>query len=380
MTARATIWLALALAVAMPAGAAERNLEMRLAGSKAVEIRNLIGMARLVPGREELVIRAVVQADERSLADEVRFQSSERRGAVSVIVEYPASVSSFRYDGPRSGRFESSVDYDGRKLRVSSSRGELLQVDLEIEVPAGMRLRLHQDFGPIGAEGVDAELALVARRGDVRVADGVGRLLADTGSGRIEVSSFRGDVAADSGSGSVRVENVLGRVKADTGSGSVKLRGIDGDIVADTGSGSVEITDARADRIAVDTGSGGVRFRDVAGSLHVDTGSGSVRGEGVAAGSEVQVDTGSGSVTLTGDLGGVQRLVVDTGSGSVELRSDSPLAWRLDLSSGSGGFKVDLPSLSNVESSRRRFRAVSGTGSGTAKISTGSGSIRIAAP
>lgn len=353
--------LVLAAIVSLPAVAAERNLELRLDEARPVQVDNLVGAVHILPGAGELVIRARVSADRPELADEVRLGTRERGGALEVFVEYPAGVSRIGYDGEQFRRLNASVNYLDRKMRVTTSGGERLRVDLEIEVPEDSRLSMRQRIGSVTAEQVRADLAIDSRFGRIQVTDGIGRLRADTGSGSIKVAGFRGNIVADTGSGGVYIENVLGQVSADTGSGSVDLRGIDGDIVADTGSG-------------------GVRFQDVTGSLNVDTGSGSVRGEGVVAGPNVVIDTGSGGVSLEGDLGAVQDLVVDTGSGSVTLRSNAPLSLRLHLSTGSGGIRVDVPALSDVTSGRRSFRGVVGTGEGRARIATGSGSIRISAP
>jgi len=370
-------FIALCLIAAMPAAAAERALELRLDETMPVQIHNLAGAAKLVAGDDGLVIRARVSADKQEIADAIRLSTRERGGVLEVVVEYPESLSRVRYDGDEFRRLDVNVEYQGRKLRVSGSSGEAVRVDLEVLVPADARLGLRQAVGPITAEQVRAELVLATRVGHVSVADGMGKLRADTGSGRASVTGFRGDVVADTGSGNVVIENVLGNVEADTGSGNVSLRGIDGDVLADTGSGSVTIQDARGERIVADTGSGGVRLKDVAGSLNVDTGSGSVKAEGVVAGPELIVDTGSGGVALAGDLSAVRRLVIDTGSGGVSLDSSAPLSLRVDLSSGSGGISVNVPVLSEVTSGRNKFRAVIGDGEGTAKISTGSGSIRI---
>jgi hypothetical protein len=353
-------YLALALVLATPAGAAERMLELRLDEARPVELHNLVGAVNLVPG-EELVIRATVSADDPAVADKVRLETRERDGALEVSVAYPAGISRVRYEGDEFRRLDVSVDYLGRRMRVTNSGGERVRVDLEITVPAGQELGVRQRVGALTAERVHGDLLLVSRFGRVRVSDGAGRLRADAASGSIEVAGFRGEVVADTGSGSVRIENVLGTVTADTGSGAVVLRGIDGDMVADTGSGSV-------------------RINDVTGSLKVDTGSGSVRAEGVIAGQRVAIGTGSGSVSLEGDLGAVRELVARTGSGSVTLRSATPMSLELHLSTGSGGIRVDVPALSDVTAGRRSFRGVVGTGEGLARISTGSGSIRISAP
>jgi DUF4097 and DUF4098 domain-containing protein YvlB len=374
------IFLALmALAGAMPA-AAETSLELRLDGARPVQLHNLAGSARLVPGQGELLIRARVSAEDPRTAEEIRLVTRERNGVLEVAVEIPSRVTHVQYDGDEFRRVDTRLEYEGRRIRVTTKGGERLRVDLEIEVPQDARLAVRTGIGPVTAERVRGDLVLATRFGHVTATDGSGKLRADTGSGRVVVAGFRGAVVADTGSGSVKIENVLGNVSADTGSGSVELRGIDGEVHVDTGSGSVSITDAKAQQIEVDTGSGSVRLRDVSGSLNIDTGSGSVRGEGVVVGPELLVDTGSGSVSLEGDLGAVRRVVVDTGSGSVNLRSTTPLSLRVNLRSGSGGVRVDAGALSEVESGRNRFSAVIGDGEGTARVSTGSGAVRISAP
>jgi DUF4097 and DUF4098 domain-containing protein YvlB len=368
-----------ALAVSLPA-AAETMLELRLDGTRPVQLHNLAGSARLVPGEGELLIRARVSADDPRTAGEIRLVTRERDGVLEVVVEIPSRIAHVQYDGDEFRRVDTRLDYEGRKIRVTTKGGERLRVDLEIEVPADSRLGVRTGIGPVSAERVRGDLALATRYGNVTANDGSGKLRADTGSGRVVVAGFRGAVIADTGSGSIKIENVLGNVSADTGSGSVELRGIDGDVHVDTGSGSVSITDARAQNIEVDTGSGGVRLRDVSGSLNIDTGSGSVRGERVVVGPDLLVDTGSGGVSLEGDLGAVRRLLVNTGSGGVNLRSTTPLSLRLNLRSGSGGVHVDAGALSEVQSGRNRFSAVVGDGQGTATVSTGSGAVRISAP
>jgi DUF4097 and DUF4098 domain-containing protein YvlB len=353
--------LFLGLVVSLPAMAVERIVEMRVDGSVPVRIENLVGRARIVPGDGELVVRATISAERQDLADAVQVRRINGRDGVSIFIDYPDEVSRIRYDGDEFRRIDASVEYQGRKIRVASSRGERVRVDLEILVPSGRALRVTQAIGGIEARDVRGNLALVTRYGAIQVADAAGELDVRSGSGRISVAAFRGPVKADTGSGAVELENILGRIQAETGSGSVGMRGIDGDVTARTGSG-------------------GVRLSDLTGTLDVRTGSGSVRVERLTAGADLSVATGSGGVSVAGDLAAAGNIAVRTGSGSVRLESSTPMSLRLELSTGSGSFKVDVPSLSDVESGRRSFRAQVGAGDGFAKVSTGSGSIRIQAP
>jgi len=361
MKASRVFLLSFLLLAALPAVAAERTLELSIEEAAAIRIHNLVGATRIVPGDGPVVIRALISAERQELADGVRLRQTERRDGIQVVVEYPDSVSRVIYDGEEFRRLDAIVDYQGRRIRVTSSKGERIRVDLEVVVPADRVVEFHQGVGGIVAERVQAELTLASRFGAVRVADGAGRLAITTGSGRVSVAGFRGDVTTTSGSGAVALENVLGDVLAKTGSGVIGLRGIDGDVTAETGSG-------------------GVQVNDVVGTLNARTGSGSVRVEGLEAGPELTISTGSGSVSVTGDLSRVEQLVVRTGSGGVTIESSTALSLGLNLSTGSGNIRVDVPVLSNVDAGRRSFRAIVGDGAGTARVITGSGSIRITAP
>jgi DUF4097 and DUF4098 domain-containing protein YvlB len=358
---RALAGLLLGILVSLPAVAVERILELRIDGSAPVQVENLVGRVRIVPGDGDLLVRATVSADRQDLADAVRMRRADGPGAVSVVIDYPEEISRIRYDGDEFQRLDASVDYQGRALRVATSRGERVRVDLEILVPSGRSLGVKQAVGGINASGVRADLSLVTRFGAIHVADAAGRLEAQTRSGRINAASFRGDAIVSTGSGAIDLENVLGQVQARTGSGGVQMRGIDGDVTAGTGSG-------------------GIQLSDLAGSLNARTGSGSVRVERLKAGENLSVSTGSGGVSVEGDLAAARNIALRTGSGGVTLESSAPLSLRLELSTGSGSLNVDVASLSQVESSRRSFRAQVGGGDGSAKVSTGSGSIRIRAP
>lgn len=357
------LWMTLLLAAGLagPAQAAERTLELQLADVDTLLVRNLAGSVRLVPGGGEFVVRATISADRQELADAIELRRSDSRGRAEVVVAIPANLSRVLYDGEEFRRLDVSMDYMGRRIRISGGSGERLRVDLEIAVPAGRSLELRQGVGGIESSGLDADLLLESRYGRLRIDDGAGSLAATTASGSVAVTGFRGEVNAQAGSGSLTLENVLGSVHAKTGSGAVSLRAIDGDQRAETGSG-------------------GIRVEDSAGSLTARTGSGSVRVDGLTAGPELNIATGSGSVTVNGNLGPVREVSVRTGSGSVRLESSSALSLDVHLSTGSGSLRVDVPTISNVESGRRSFRGTVGAGAGQARVVTGSGSVRITAP
>lgn len=304
----------LGLLAGAPEGAAETTRTLRLAlnpdsvGRFAVE--NLAGVMRVTAGSgTEVVAIATVHAESEDLAAGMRFeQVTNEQGIPALRLRYPADRhSTFRYPGSGSGRSffgwgdSSSVKYDGRKVRVSSSGGVLLYADVEVHVP---RKRVEATFrnavGALWGDGLE---------GTVRF---------DTGSGDIELSKMRGDVVADTGSGDVKAVSVSGTLKCDTGSGDCDIQGFDGDVLeCDTGSGTITVRSVTARRIAADSGSGDVN----------------VSGADVE---EFFADTGSGDVDLEAPGKRLVRVKADTGSGDVRLRlaRDATFEARADIGSG----------------------------------------------
>jgi hypothetical protein len=351
---------ALALLAAWPAAAAERVVELQV-DVATLRVTNLAGSVRIVPGAGGPRLRATIKADSDAVATGVRLENKRDGDMASVTVLLPDGLDEVRYEDEQFSRLDVRLEYEGERIRVRSSGGERLRVDLELQLPEGARLELRQGVGDIDVAGVDADLNLSLNYGHVRAADGQGVLVAMTRAGNIEVKSQRGQLDARTGSGDVDIENMLGTTRARTGSGDVSLRGVDGEMQVETGSGDLELA-------------------DVIGSLRARTGSGDVEIRGLGAGPSLDIATGSGDVDAEGDLGALREVRVRTGSGDVMLASTSPLSLKVSLATGSGSLKVDVPVMGNVESGRRSFKATVGAGEGQAEIKTGSGDISVKAP
>lgn len=353
------VMAALACLAAWPAAAAERVVELNI-DADALQVTNLAGSARIVPGAGGIVLRATIKADDAALAEAVRLEQGRSDDVASVTVQLPGGLDEVRYEDEQFRRLDVRLEYEDRRIRVRGDEGQRLRVDLELELPEGKRLELRQGVGDIGVAGVDADLELSLNYGRLRAADSRGALVASTRSGDIDIRSQRGQVDARIGSGDVRIENMLGATRARSGSGDVSLRGVDGEMQVETGSGDLDL-------------------EDVAGSVRGRTGSGDVEVRDLRAGPKLDISTGSGDVHAAGDLGALRDVTVRTGSGDVTLRSTTPLSLRLALATGSGGIKVDVPVMGDVESGRRSFKATVGAGAGEARINTGSGDIHIEA-
>lgn len=342
-----TPWLVGALAAALAVSPLDAQESYRL-GSDAVSIYNLAGSVEVVEGSGSDVVVEVRRGGADADALEVEVDRIDGREALRIL--YPADRVVYS-DGPGRSSTDVRVRDDGTFYDRGGRRGRRVQVrsrgsgleahaDLTIRVPAGRDVAVYLAVGESTARGLDADLRL------------------------------------DQGSGAAEVIDVRGRVMVDTGSGDVRLSSVEGpEVEVDTGSGEVSLERIRADEVRVDTGSGAVEGMGIlAGALDVDTGSGSIELTGVES-PNVVCDTGSGSVRLAFDTD-VDRVEIDTGSGSITLRLPESAGAALDAETGSGPINVDLP-IRLTRSERRHIRGSLGDGEGRIHLDTGSGGIRI---
>lgn len=131
-------------------------------------------------------------------------------------------------------------------------RGDSPQVDLEIEVPAGLHLRVDDGSGSIDISRV---------HGDIRI---------DDGSGSLVLSDVGGSIEIDDGSGSITIRQARGNVSITDGSGNIEVRGVAGSVTVDDGSGSIDVSDVDEDLVIVDDGSGGLDFSNIRGRVDTD--------------------------------------------------------------------------------------------------------------
>lgn len=304
-------------------------------------VHNLAGEVTVAAGSGRAVVVEVTRAGQD--ADELRVT----RAGDAVRVVYPGDRIVYPRMGARS-RSTLQVRRDGtlggsmagarRVTVVGSGRGTRAYADVRVLVPAGRTVAVHHGVGVVRVTNVN---------------------------GRVEVNGS---------SASVDARGTRGELDVEVGSGSVDVRDAEGPVTVETGSGSVELENVRGARLDVSTGSGRIRGAGLrVASLDVEVGSGSVTLDGVQS-RGVTVETGSGSVRL--GLTSDADLAVETGSGSVAITVPSSFGAELDIDTGSGGIDVDLP-VTNRRASRGSFRGRVGDGVGTARISTGSGGVRI---
>lgn len=129
--------------------------------------------------------------------------------------------------------------------RADSGHGSNATIDLEVQMPTGVSLNVHDSSGSIDVNDVAADVVIDDGSGSIEIRN-VASLSIDDGSGSIQVNGVAGDVSIVDGSGSITVREVGGSVTIDDGSGSIQVHDIEKDvIIEDDGSGSVSISGVR---------------------------------------------------------------------------------------------------------------------------------------
>jgi hypothetical protein len=344
---RAVLVLAGLATLGLPARAeVTRTLEASLPASPgaAFAVLNLAGTLTVVPAPGPAVrVKATVHAESDALAASLSLGTVPGKdGTPTLRVEYPVDrYDEFRYPARGPGS-DSGIDYAGRKVRVSGSRGVLLYADLVVEVPAGAgKGRLQTHAGAIEADRLEGNLRL------------------ETGSGAVHISHSKGDLAGDTGSGDVIARDVQGSFRCDSGSGDCRIEDFEGDELAcDTGSGAILVSRARARTLKLDTGSGRVRL------------------EGIDA-EEVKVDTGSGSVEIEALGDRLRRVAADTGSGAVRLRLPPQAGFEAKTNLGGGDLRCDYADAKTIVKRREVVGCRRGDGRIEIRVDTGSGGLVI---
>jgi hypothetical protein len=180
-------------------------------------------------------------------------------------------------------------------------------------------------------------------------------------------------LVAESGSGDLQLSNLNGTVKAHTGSGSIRADKLGAGSHLETGSGSIEATNLMGST-TLQTGSGDIRGGlGSAGDVVAGTGSGTINLTGVQG--AVKAETGSGSLEIGGQPTSPWKL--ETGSGDISLQVGSGARFTLDAQTGSGSVKTDLPLTMRGSLDKHHISGTVNGGGPTIKAETGSGDIRI---
>lgn len=203
-------------------------------------------------------------------------------GSGGMTVEGRAGTSDVRVSAVLCASSEDRLEALDVSLDASGSRGYLetdypdwrgrgdnqyARIDLTIEVPPSLHLRVKDGSGGIEMVGV----------GSVEIEDGSGGLVLediqgdieiDDGSGGLSIRGVRGNVRIEDGSGEIEVEDVSGSVRLSDGSGSIDIRRVEANVIVDNdGSGTVDVSDVGGNLSVDGTRRERIRYRDVRGAI-----------------------------------------------------------------------------------------------------------------
>lgn len=250
MTRQTTLTAAVLLGAAamIPAGIAAQNKckfreDMEL-GARAGE------SLRVDAGAGKLVIRGSGGTGQVRVAATLCASDEDRLAALDVTL-----------DG---GRLD--TDYPRNRAGGWFGGNRYARIDLVVEVPAGMNLRVEDSSGSVEITGV-GEVEIDDGSGSIQLR-GVAAVEIDDGSGSLRIEDVAGHVTVNDGSGSLRIEDVAGSVTIEDGAGSLRISAVGGDVSVSDGSGSVEITSVGG-TVRISAGAGSVTVRDVDGDLVV---------------------------------------------------------------------------------------------------------------
>ena len=140
------------------------------------------------------------------------------------------------------------------------------RIDLVVEVPSGMNIRVEDSSGSLTIEGV-GEVDLRDSSGSIQLRD-VGSVVIEDGSGSLKVENVTGDIEVEDGSGSMQIDGVTGDVLIRDGSGSIRVEAVGGTVRIDgVGSGGVSVRDVEGDLVVRDGRRERIRYSDIRGVL-----------------------------------------------------------------------------------------------------------------
>jgi hypothetical protein len=258
--------------------------------------------------------------DANDLLDDIVVTVDEPDGAdnnLRILAPKPAGVTD------STGEFQFEFEDDELIVTGILSARRVALVRLKITIPPVHAVQVSQGNGPVRGDGLDADSALSANNGDVRVFNARATMTLRTENGRIEDRSHTGNVDAMANNGPIELVGMRGSALLRTVNGRVQIDDHRGSIDVATQNGGLEIElDALAVGESVLGRSSNGRIdlnlpRDIAAQLRAAVGNGAVSFDAS------DFDAVNGSITsklVTVALnGGGPSIDVETGNGLVDV-------------------------------------------------------------
>ena len=220
---------------------------------------------------------------------------------------------------------QTRVEYAGGRLLIKapknwrqySFRGGGESVDVQVELPAGSRLRGETGVAALRCRGRLGECRYKTGIGDIQL-DRAGAVQLRTGVGDITVERAGGDAELTTGSGSLRVDGVDGTAVVKNSNGDTWIGRVTGDLRVNAANGRISV-DQASGPVAAKSANGDVRLGEVAhGTVLAQTAFGKVE-IGIRDGVAAWLDLNTRYGTVRNDLNSADR--PGAGEDVVEVRA-----------------------------------------------------------
>jgi hypothetical protein len=235
-------------------------------------------------------------------------------GAIEVVAgDRPDAVVTVSPTNPtrapdRRGADETTVDFDGRRLTVTSPKprlswiGPTESVDLKVELPTGSRLTAEIAVGGVRTTGRLGATRIKSSMGPVEL-DAVGDLWLRASHGNATVGTAEGGVEVTTDHGQIRIGGVTGDALLKASHGTIMIGESGGDVEAKLSYGDLEITKALAS-VTAKTAYGAIQLHEVSGgSIQLESGFGQIT-IGVRSGVPAWLDLSSKEGHVRNELDG----------------------------------------------------------------------------
>lgn len=145
------------------------------------------------------------------------------------------------------------------------------RINLDIEVPESINVKIIDGSGSIAVRGLRANLQIDDDTGSIKVKNISGEVRIGDSSGSIAIEEITGNVIVIDGSGGIDIDSVHGDLNVKDGSGGIKIVDIDGNVTISDGSGTIEIQDVKQNVLIIirEEGSGIVEVEGVKGKVTI---------------------------------------------------------------------------------------------------------------
>jgi DUF4097 and DUF4098 domain-containing protein YvlB len=214
-----------------------------------------------------------------------------------------------------------------------------VDADLKLVAPRGLlETILETRGGVVDAADMDGSIRIGTAGGNIHL-DRIGRsATVKTGGGEIRVGRVDGSLRCLSAGGSIRVDRTGGETWCETAGGEITVRDAGGPLHVSTEGGNVEVVRAEGS-VTASSAAGLIEVRQAGGPVHAETKGGSIQ---VGSAHGARCESAAGTIRVK-SVSGSLRIVTASGSILAELVPGVPLQDSF-LSTGGGDITVLIPS------------------------------------